>query len=199
MRLAMKLRRILIIQGHPDAAQRHYGHALADAYAEAAEAAGHLVKRIEVAKLRFDCLRSAAEWNRPPAADIAVAQEAIQWAEHLVIVFPLWLGTLPALLKAFLEQVLRPGFGFALAQPETPKWRRGLAGKSARVVVTMGMPAVVYRWYFRAHGVRGMERNILRFCGISRIDESLIGLVEGSATRRERWLARVAEYGRDGW
>lgn len=195
----MKLRRILIIQGHPDAAQRHYGHALADAYAEAAQAAGHDVRRIEVARLRFECLRSVSEWHQPPASDIVAAQEAIRWAEHLVIVFPLWLGTMPALLKAFLEQVLRPGFGVALEPPATPTGQRELAGKSARVVVTMGMPALVYRWYFRAHGVRGFERNILRFCGISRIDESLIGLVEGSAARRERWLARLGKYGRDGW
>ena len=35
----------------------------------------------------------------------------MQWAEHLVFLFPLWLGDMPAVLKGFLEQLMRPGFG----------------------------------------------------------------------------------------
>ena len=58
----MDTRRILIIQGHPDPAGRHFGHALADAYAEGAMAAGHEVRRIEVALLDFPLLRSQADW-----------------------------------------------------------------------------------------------------------------------------------------
>jgi putative NADPH-quinone reductase len=46
---------IAIIQGHPDSAGHHLLHALADAYAEGAIAAGHEVRRIEVAKLEFRC------------------------------------------------------------------------------------------------------------------------------------------------
>ncbi len=40
----------------------------------------------------------------------------------------------------------------------------------------MGMPALVYRWYFRAHSVRSLERNILGFVGIAPVNETLIGL-----------------------
>jgi putative NADPH-quinone reductase len=43
---------------------------------------------------------------------LVAAAESIKWCEHLVLVMPLWLGTMPALLKAFLEQVMRPGFAF---------------------------------------------------------------------------------------
>ena len=46
-------KRITIIQGHPDTAARHFGHALADAYAEGAQAVGHEVRRIEVAQLDY--------------------------------------------------------------------------------------------------------------------------------------------------
>jgi putative NADPH-quinone reductase len=84
---------------------------------------------------------------------------AIVSAQHLVIVFPLWHGTMPALLKAFLEQVMRPGV--ALEYRKHGFSRGLLAGRSVRLVVTMGMPALIYRWYFRAHGVRGLERSIL--------------------------------------
>jgi putative NADPH-quinone reductase len=69
------------------------------------------------------------------------AQEGIRWADHLVLVYPLWLGTMPALLQAFLEQVLRPGFAVA----HVTNFDRGLLqSKSARIVVTMGMPAMLF-------------------------------------------------------
>jgi len=48
------------------------------------------------------------ETGRIPAA-LAPARDAIRAAQHLLIVFPLWHGTMPALLKAFIEQVMRPG------------------------------------------------------------------------------------------
>ncbi|MDO8251332.1 MAG: NAD(P)H-dependent oxidoreductase, partial [Rhodoferax sp.] len=53
-----------------------------------------------------------------------------------------------------------------------------LTGRSARLVVTMGMPALLYRWYFRAHSVKNLERNILGFVGISPVNETLIGMVD---------------------
>ncbi|HUI20752.1 MAG TPA: NAD(P)H-dependent oxidoreductase [Methylocella sp.] len=191
-------RRIAIIQGHPDAAGHHLCHALADAYAKGAEAAGHQVLRIETAQLDFPLLRTREEFNRASAPSILQpAQEAIANADHLVIIYPLWLGSMPALLKAFLEQVFRPGFAFELTDPAHGKLTRLLKGKSARVIVTMGMPAFIYRWYFGAHGLRSLERNILRFCGIGPIKESLVGMVDTmSDAKREKWLANMAELGR---
>jgi len=88
---------ITIIQGHPDAAVRHFGHALADAYAEGAQAAGHEVRRIELAQLDYPVLRAREEWERgQPPASIRQCQDSIEWASHLVIVYPLWLGAMPA-------------------------------------------------------------------------------------------------------
>lgn len=191
-------RRIVIIQGHPDQAGGHFGHALADAYARGAKTAGHTVRRIEVARLDFPLLHNLQEWNDgPPPPALRHAQAAIKWADHLVLVFPVWLGTMPALLKAFLEQVLRPGFALIYEGYRFPQ--KGLAGKSARVVVTMGMPAFWYRWFFRAHGMRGLERSILDFCGIKPVQETLIGLVESTdGSARKKWLAKVEQLGHKG-
>jgi putative NADPH-quinone reductase len=192
-------KRILVIEGHPDRDAGRYNHALASAYAEAASSAGHTVRRIVVAELDFPLLRSKAEWEHgvvPPG--LVGAQQAIAWAEHLVFFFPLWLGGMPALLKGFLEQVARPGF--ALGEPgglaHLPQ--KLLAGRSARLVVTMGMPALAYRWIYRAHSLKALERNILGFVGIAPVDETLIGMVEGDAKTRERWLARMARLGAGG-
>ena len=186
-------KRILIIQGHPDHRHRHFGHALAEAYAEGAAAAGHEVRTIEVAALDFPMLRSREEWEGgEPPDDIGRAQDAIAWADHLVILYPLWLGAMPALLKAFLEQVLRPGF----ASAPSGSRKKPLSGKSARIVVTMGMPAFFYRWYFGAHSLKNLERNILRFCGISPVRASLVGAIESpDSAGRERWIARIRALG----
>jgi putative NADPH-quinone reductase len=58
-----------------------------------------------------------------------------------------------------------------------------LAGQSARLVVTMGMPALIYRWYFRAHGVRGFERSVLRFAGTAPVREALLGMADAASER----------------
>jgi putative NADPH-quinone reductase len=124
------------------------------------------------------------------------SQQLIRWAEHIVIFFPLWLGDMPALLKAFLEQVARPGFAFTRTG-NNPFGAKGLKGRSARVVVTMGMPAAVYRLFYRAHSVRSLERNILGFVGIAPVDETLIGMVGGmDAHAAGKHLRKLENLGR---
>lgn len=188
-------KRILILQGHPDAHERHFCHALAEAYAEGARSAGHTVETCEIAQIDFPLLRGKAEWDDGPTPEsLKPVQEAILRAEHLVFVFPLWLGGMPALLKGFLEQVARPGFALSKMDGQGfPK--KLLAGRSARLVVTMGMPALAYRFLYRAHSLKALERNILGFVGIAPIHETLIGMIEGKAKDRERWLVKLGQLG----
>jgi len=151
---------------------------------------------VEVARLDFPLLRSDLEWNHGAVPDgLREAQESLGWAEHIVIFFPLWLGGMPALLKGFLEQVARPGFAFSYdADPGIP--RQLLTDRSARIVATMGMPALVYRWYFRAHSVKALERNILGFVGIAPIHETLIGSVAHlNEDSKQKWFRRLRALG----
>ncbi len=188
-------KRILLIQGHPDPAARHYGHALAAAYAEGARQAGHEVREVVVAALEFPLLQTKDDWDHnPPPPALRDAQEAIVWANHMVIFYPLWLGSMPALLKAFFEQVFRPKLPGPDDRP-AGIYAKPLKGRTAHIVITMGMPALIYRWFFGAHSLKSFERNILRFVGIKPIRESLIGTVEGKPAAREKWLARMREFG----
>jgi putative NADPH-quinone reductase len=172
------MKRILILQGHPHASGTHFCHALASTYAQCAAEAGHVVRTLEVARIEFPLLRNAADWQQgEPCEAVREAQKAIAWAEHLVIVFPLWLGDMPALLKGFFEQVLRPGFAIGKARAGGPG-KKLLGGKSARIIVTMGMPAFFYELYYRAHSVKNLKRNILGFCGVSPVRASIVGTVE---------------------
>jgi putative NADPH-quinone reductase len=192
-------RTIAIVDGHPDPSADRFGHALAAAYAEGAGQGDHRVATIRVADLDFPLLRTQAEFDSGPVpAALRPCQELIRSVDHLLIVYPLWLGTMPALLKAFFEQTFRPDFAFDKAAPGR-LWKKRLTGKSARIVVTMGMPALVYRWYFGAHGLKSLERNILAFSGIAPIRETLIGTIAAlDAAKRQRWLDKMRALGRDG-
>lgn len=188
--------RVLLIEGHPDPIGAHLCGVLADAYAKGAEGAGHSVRRVRVASLDFPLLRSQQDWEHGQLPlSLQQAQSDIAWSQHLVLLFPLWLGDMPALLKGFLEQVARPGFAFK-AEGSNPMGQKGLTGRSARVVCTMGMPALLYRWYFRAHSVKSLERNVLGFVGIAPINETLIGQVDHLGEDGvEKWCEKLRRLG----
>jgi putative NADPH-quinone reductase len=188
-------RRICIVQGHPDHRNRHLCHALAEAYADGAKRGGATVRWLELAGLDIPLLRNPADFAKPPPESIVRAQEQLKACDHIVVVYPLWLGTMPAMVKAFFEQVCRGHFA------NTPKgmkeWpQQMLKGKSARVIVTMGMPAAAYRLLFGADGVRGFESGILGMAGVKPIRETLIGGAgELSGAKAKALLQRMHSLG----
>lgn len=179
-------KRILIINGHPDARAERLCTALCNAYSEGALTAAHEIRRLDVGALEFPLIRSADDFTAAPPPVIAAAQRSVLWADHLVIVFPLWMGAPPALLKAFFEQVFR--YGFAIPAPGDGNPKGLLGGRSARLIVTMGMPGATYRWVFGAFGVRAVERSILWPSGVRPIRRTLIGGV-GDELPAERFAA----------
>lgn len=189
---------ILIINGHPDPSPERFCHALAEAYSTGAKNAGHNVTRLDIASIDFPWLRTAHDFKEGPVPpSIKVAQDAIKTAHHIVIIYPLWLGTMPALLKAFLEQCIRPGFAFSKSAEKWPS--KLLKGRSARIVVTMGMPRFIYRWYYLAHSLRSLERNILKFSGISPVRETILGMIEAvDDDKRKSWLGEMRDLGARG-
>lgn len=187
---------IVIIQGHPDSGGEHLCHALADAYFAGAKEAGHAVATIDVGALDFPILRVAEDWTKGDAPQtLEDAQQKILAASHLVFFYPLWLGTMPALLKAFLEQVVRPGLGGG--GDSLGELNKLLKGKSARIIVTMGMPALAYSLFYRKHSLKSLQRNILGFVGVRPIRTSLIGLVDHiKPARAHRLFAQMERLGR---
>jgi putative NADPH-quinone reductase len=189
---------ILIVQGHPDGDGGHLCHGLADTYREAATEAGHSVDVIDLGTLEIPLLRKPETWEgETDLAFVKDSQEKILAADHLVFVYPLWLGDVPAVLKAWLEQVLRPGFALKINRSG---WNPALlSGRSARVIVTMGMPAFFYRWFYFAHSLRSLQRNILKFCGIGPVRTTVLGGVgDSSGHVQAKGLALVRDLGARG-
>lgn len=187
--------RVLILDGHPDADFARFCHALADAYASGAKAAGHEVRRVRLCEIEFPDLTRRDDWESGPAPPAVVGvQQDIAWAQHLVILYPLWLGCMPARLKALFEQTFRPGFAFGQRERSIGDGRLG--GRSARVIVTMGMPAAIYRGFYFSHSLKALKRNILSFVDIGPTRSSIVGNVEGlDEIRHQGWLDKVSALG----
>jgi putative NADPH-quinone reductase len=185
--------RIAIIVGH--ARHNTLCEALGRAYRRGAQAGGHDAALFVTSAMTFDpVLHEGFERLQPLEKDLAAAHDAILAADHLVIIFPLWLGTLPAILKGFLERVLQPEMVEAAKQR---RFVKPLKGKSARVIVTMGMPGFIYRWWFGAYAVKMLRRNILGFVGAGPVRTTIYGNVEGvTAAHRDAWIGDVEDMGR---
>jgi putative NADPH-quinone reductase len=189
-------RRILIIEGHPDPSPQRLCHGLAEAYREGAREAGHALRTLILGDLDIPLLASREDWESAAPEIVEACQQDLLWAEHVVVIYPLWLGDVPAVLKAFVEQVFRPGFAF------DPK-RRGAGGRltnrSARLVVTMGMPGWFYFGWFGAHSLRSLRRNVFQFVGFRPVRTRVFGMVEGASPERRRvWLEEMTRLGRLG-
>ncbi len=194
------MKRIAVIDAHPDSSPSRFGHAIVSAYAEAARAAGHEVREIRLAGQNIPILESRKQWIEDDVPNaVRPGQDAIKWAQHIVFYYPLWMGDMPALLKAFIEQAFRPNFALDYGEEGSRQMpKKLLEGRSARLIVTMGMPALFYRAYYASHSVRSFERNILKLTGIAPVTTSLIGNVDRSEGHRQRWLKKIAAHGAAG-
>ena len=186
----MMSKRVLVILGHPSTDS--FCGALADSYIEAAVAASHEVRVMRLGDLRFDpVLREGYKQIQALEPDLRDAQADITWAEHIVWVYPIWWGGIPALLKGFLDRILLPGFAF--------QYRKGkafpdklLKGRSAHLLVTMDTPPWYYKWFYRMPGLHQMRINTLAFCGITPLATLTFGpLLDSTAKQRDIWLEQA--------
>jgi len=187
--------RIAIIVGH--ARKDTFCEALGEAYRRGAESGGHQARLFVTSKMAFDpVLHEGFTKIQPLEPGLQMAHDAIMDADHLVLIFPLWLGTLPAIFKGFLERVLQSDL---LEPSKKGKFTKIFKGKSARVIMTMGMPGFIYRWYFGAFALRMLKRSILGFVGIAPIRSTIHGMIEAvSQEKRLSWLADAEAMGRSG-
>lgn len=186
--------RFLIILGHP--APDSLCAALAQAYADGAGGRGASVRVLALGSLQFDpVLRQGYGGDQPLEPDLLAAQEHIRWADHLVWVYPVWWGAMPAVMKGFIDRVFLPGFAFRY-RPGGTLWDRLLVGRSAELLVSMDSPPWYFRWITRMPGHHQMKKAILEFCGITPVRVHSFGPVRtASAQRRAAWIDQARRLG----
>ena len=188
---------IAAIQGRSDACADHLCQAFANAYFDGAPAAGHEMTQVDVAKLNFPNLHPREDGQKGHEStqnDLMDGQNALVGADHLFLIDPLLLGTLPTLLKEFLEQVYRPGITLNYDEEfPTPS----LIGKLKRFVVSMDMPTIAYRWYIVAQGLKNLEPVTSGVASIKLVRSILFELVEAiSDAKRQGWMTKLNTLGR---
>ncbi len=186
--------KIAIVVGNP--MRDSYSEALGQAYLRGAESGGHEAKLFLLARMNFDAiLREGYRREQPLEPDLVAARQALQASDHLVFVFPLWAGDMPAILKGFIERVLQPDLLAIQRRGDKANWKI-FKGKSARIIMTMGMPGWFYRWYYGAHALKLLRRNVLHLIGVSPVRSTVYGMIEavGDQTRKQ-WLREVEALG----
>ena len=181
---------VLVILGH--SGHNSFSGALADAYAEAARAAGHTVRVLRLADLNFDpLLHGSNPHHQPLEPDLLAAQDSMAWAQHMAWVFPVWWGGVPALLKGFLDRTFTSGYAFKF-NAGSPFPVPLLKGRTAHLLVPLDTPPWYFRWFYRMPAIHQMRKTTLEFCGIQVRKTLLMGPVNSSTTeRRKQWLGQA--------
>lgn len=184
------MKKILVINGHPDKNSFNFG--LSNAYEEAARAEGHEVQEISIRDLDFKAnLEFGYQERTELEPDLLEAWEKIKWAEHLVWIYPLWWGFMPANMKGFIDRLFLPGLAFQTHE-NSARWDKLLTGKTAHIITTMDYPAWYYKWVLGAPGTKVMKKMILGFVGIKTIRTTYISPIKGSNIAfRKNWIEKI--------
>lgn len=183
---------VLVIDCHPD--EESYIRVLAERYYEQSLAAGCKTRMIALRDLEFQPnLIHGYRKPLPLEPDLVKAQEEIKNAQHIVLLYPNWWGTYPALLKGFIDRTFLPGFAFKYRKG-TVYWDKLLKGRSARLIVTMDTPGWFYEKVFGQPGHNSMKKNILEFCGIKPVTIDVFQPLRTSEPEmREKWITKVGD------
>lgn len=193
---AMK-KNILLILGHPS--ENSFCNALIDAYRRGAESTGAICKTIYVSRLNFNVNLADGYKNGEAMQleeDLIESQELIRWADHVVLAYPNWWGSMPAITKGFIDRILLPGFAFKHHSGKIfPE--KLLTGKSIRLLVTMDTPKWWFYLIYRASQYQILKDIVFGYVGFDPIRFSTFGFMRRSTeVLRSKWLKEVEELGK---
>ena len=178
-------RNILVVNGHPDPRPERFCAALCDAYAAGAQARGCATRRLDVGALNLPALSAVGASEAEPWESVEQAFRLVRAADRLAIVYPLWADGPPVELRQMFDYVSRLGAHL----------KTNPRAKAARVVVTTGLPAFLYRGKL-ADDLLADGKNPLSLCGVTAGEPTFIGSVEAiSCSQRLRWLEQMRGFG----
>lgn len=186
------MKKILVINGHPGV--QSLSLELAKSYVAGAKKGGASVKELHIKDLTFDpVLHEGYKKRQELEPDLQRAQELIKWADHLVVFSPVWWSNIPALFKGFIDRTFLPGFAF---KKMGAKWKRLLKGRTARLVLTSGAPAIFYRVVMRAPVDVSLGYATLKFCGFKTYPTVLVGNAENlSKKKKQKYINKLNNFG----
>ena len=171
--------RFLVVNGHPDPSSRRYCAALCDSYAASVRSRGWQVERLDVGAIMTPSSLLAQEASDVPLLTMDCAINRMRAADRVAIVFPLWLGAAPHVLQSLFK---------SMARVTGPRQ----APIEVELVVTMDMPAILYRSQAAVPRKSGSARNPFYLQGVHSIQTTLIGSVNVmTQDERAEWISEV--------
>ncbi len=190
-------KKIFILCGHPDADS--FSGMVTAAYGESARKSGYAIRRLNIGDMRFDpVLHRGYKVTQKLEPDLLRFQKNVQWADHIVFVYPSWWSGMPAVLKGLFDRAWLPGFAFNFDK-ETKQPIRHLAGKTGHFFIISGAhsPDEAY-WCHCANCENGVERSLMGLAGVKSVI-TVFGLAEQvSDEKRHAWLKKVKTLGAKG-
>ena len=188
------MRKILIINGHPD--KESYCYAIHGAYRKGVLDSNVELKEICIRDLEFNPnLEFGYRKRTELEPDLLEAQEKIKWANHIVWIYPVWWGSYPAIMKGFIDRVFLPRFAFQKKE-NSVWWNKLLTQKSARIISTLDQPSWYYTWVNKNPSHTSIKKLTCDFVGIKPVKFTTIGSLRLSKNSyREKWLQKIEKLG----
>jgi putative NADPH-quinone reductase len=127
--------------------------------------------------------------------DLLKLQEAIRNCDHLVIIYPNWWCTMPAILKGLFDRMWIPGFAFNFDK-QTKKLIQRLKGKTGRTIVVAGTHSPLKTWWLFGDYTNEIQHGILGFSGINAAVCTFGPSEKVSEAKKSQWLREVEALGR---
>jgi NAD(P)H dehydrogenase (quinone) len=187
---------ITVILAHP--APGSFNHAIADTVAVTLRQTGHMVVVHDLYAERFDPLLPADEIPRDACLPPAVASycKEIAEADGIVFIHPDWWGMPPAILKGWIDRILRPGVAYRFEETDFGEGVPVGLLKAGAVIVfnTSNTPEVREREVFGDPLERIWKDCIVSFCGVPVCHRRMFGVVVTSTEEQRRaWLEEVRQ------
>lgn len=186
-------KKVLILLGHGD--KETTCGLFASAYEEGAQTSGHDVRRVNIGDLKFDpILHKGYKVIQELEPDLLSLQNDFRWAEHIVLFYPNWWGTMPAILKGLFDRFFLPGFAFRFWKSGYG-WDKLLKGRTGRVFINMDANPWITRILFGDNS-NEIRNSIFGFAGIKTRVTKIGPLKEVTPEKKENWKKMVFEMGK---
>ncbi|MCH2234776.1 MAG: NAD(P)H-dependent oxidoreductase [Crocinitomicaceae bacterium] len=190
----MNGKKVLVINGHPDAESFNAG--LTEAYLNGAKKQSFETEIINIRDLNFNPnLESGYRKRTELEPDLVEAIEKIKKADHLVWIFPMWWYSFPAILKGFIDRTFLPGITYEI-EPGKGFPKKLLKGKTGRIIITADTPNWYNKIFMKNPAINQMKKGILKFCGVNPVKVTYISPIKNSTDKfRLKWLNKIESLG----
>lgn len=180
------MKNIFVIDCHPKA--QSFSQGLFEQYVKGAQDAGHQVRSMRLSDMEFEI--DLAQINEDDELEPCLVefQQKLTWCDHVMLVFPLWWGFMPAKTKGLIDRAFLPQFAYAY-QPDKALPQKLLTGRSADILVTSDTPNWYFKWLYKAGAFKIMRMQIFEFVGIKPVKLHMISKIRHSSEKmRLGWL-----------